>query len=97
MVLLSLKNDVACIKQLDLGGAFESTATDLADFGQTLNYLPIITTVEDVIDQLEHVDLVPLKEVIDVGSQKQFETSQGVKISYWDYVAVPLSNGRLDF
>ena len=68
LVFLALQDDVAGVQQLYLGGALEAPATDLGDLSQALDNLPVVAAVEDVIDELQHVDAVTLQEVVYVGA-----------------------------
>ena len=69
LIFLPLQDNVACIEEFYLSSAFEASSTDLGDLGKTLNDLSIIATVEDVIYELEHIDAVPLQEVVNIGAQ----------------------------
>ena len=66
LILLSLQDNVARIEEFDLSSAFEASITYLGDLSETLNYLSIITTIKDVVDELKHVNFVPLQEVVDI-------------------------------
>ena len=97
MVLLPLQDDVACVEQFDLGGAFEPSTTDLGDLGEALDHLPIVAAVENLVDQLQHVDAVPLQEVVDVGAQQLLKARQRVQIGDGNYVAIFARGRRLNF
>ena len=76
LVLLALQDDIAGVQQLYLGGALEAPATDLGDLSQALDNLPVVAAVEDVIDELQHVDAVALQEVVHVGAQQLLQARQ---------------------
>ena len=91
-----MQDDVARVKELDLRGALESPATDLRYFGEALDHLPIITTVKDLIDQLQHINLVPLQEVIDIRAQQLLETGEAVEVGDRDDVPILTRGWRLN-
>ena len=79
-----------------MGGAFEPPATDLGDLGEALDHLPIVAAVENLVDQLQHVDAVPLQEVVDIGAQQLLEACEGVQIGDGNYVAIFAGGRRLN-
>ena len=59
--------------------------------------MPIVATVEDVVDELEHVYFVSVKKVVDIGAEKLFKTCQRIQVGYWYDVAISTGLRRLKF
>jgi len=68
LVFLPLEDDVARVEELDLGGAFESALANLRNFCETFDDLSVVATVEDVVDELKHVNALAIQQVAHVGA-----------------------------
>ena len=80
-----------------MSSAFEAPTAYLGYLGQALDHLSIVAAVKDLIDQLQHVNLVSFQEVVDVGAQQLLETSQAVQVGDGDNVAIFTRRRWLNF